>query len=164
MSIAAGLSATKTGFDLIKSARELLARPDVNRDEVQQRLLELQALMLEAQKALGDAEDENRRLREQLVERRAHQQLADDLEIVDDGKFFVRKSEVEAGKPIPYCPICWGVDQKLVPLRAKLDERVLECAVHEALYYTRAYREEARGVQSGFGAVGRPIFDPNKQF
>jgi hypothetical protein len=63
MNIAAGLSATKTGFDLIKSARELLTRPDVNPAEVQARLLELQALMLEAQRALGDAEEEIRILK-----------------------------------------------------------------------------------------------------
>jgi hypothetical protein len=58
MNIAAGISATKTGFDLIKSLRDAIGRPDVNPGDVQARLVELQALMLDAQRALGDAEEE----------------------------------------------------------------------------------------------------------
>ena len=29
---------------------------------------------------------------------------------------YVRKSEHDAGNPVPYCPVCWGADRKTVPL------------------------------------------------
>ena len=54
--ISAGLSATKSGFDLIKAIREILKRPEVDKGEVAARLLDLQALMLDAQSALGEAD------------------------------------------------------------------------------------------------------------
>ena len=52
-SVTTGLSATKTAFELIKGAVDLLGRMDVDPSEVQARLLELQGLTLEAQRARG---------------------------------------------------------------------------------------------------------------
>lgn len=68
MSITAGISATKTGFELIKSVRELVKRPQVDAAEVSARLLELQDLMLDARNALSEAEDEKTRLEARIAE------------------------------------------------------------------------------------------------
>jgi hypothetical protein len=161
--VKSAISAAKTAFDLARALQNGLAKQQINPEEVPARLMELQQLILDLQSNLHDMAEENRQLRRQLDELRAQQQLGDDLEMVDDGQFFVRKSERQAGRPILYCPVCWGVNQKLVPLLTRSDERVLECVVHKALYYTKAYREESRSSSIAFG-VGRPIFDPNKQF
>lgn len=68
MTIATGLSAAKTGFDLIKSLREALGKPEVNPGDIQARLVELQSLMLDAQRSLADAEEETRNLRSEIRE------------------------------------------------------------------------------------------------
>jgi hypothetical protein len=48
VTIATGISATKTGFELIKSVRELVKRPEIDAADISARLLELQELMLDA--------------------------------------------------------------------------------------------------------------------
>jgi hypothetical protein len=68
MTIAAGLSATKTGFDLIKSVRELVKGPDIDASEVSARLLELQELMLDARTALSEAQEEKVKLEARITE------------------------------------------------------------------------------------------------
>jgi hypothetical protein len=105
MAIAAGLSATKTGFKLIKIAVELLKRETVDVHEVQARLIELQGLMLDARSALVDAEEENRRLKRALEDQDDAKKLAEDMEFQNDGGFYVRKSEAGKGL-IAYCPLC----------------------------------------------------------
>jgi hypothetical protein len=134
MTIATGLSATKAGFDLIKSLREVLGRPDVNPGDIQARLVELQSLMLDAQRALADAEEENRRLSVKLDEVTRRADLGKDMEFVHDGGYFVRASE---GKKIPYCPLCWHLDGKTVPLEPQSTQGVYWCFVHKNDYKTK---------------------------
>lgn len=143
MSIAAGISATKTGFDLIRSLRDAIGRPDVNPGDVQARLVELQALMLDAQRALGDAEEENRGLRAQLASEDRLKQIEADLEFATDGRFWVRRSEKETAL-IPYCPVCWGKEKQLVVLSAFQYPGVYKCAVHDGVYKTKEYEDWAR--------------------
>lgn len=107
MTIGAGLSATKTGFDLIKTLRDALGRPDVNPGDIQARLVELQSLMLDAQRALSDADEENRKLRRELEEAKR---------MSDFGKQFRLFSGVYWYETYPYCPVCWDVDRKPVRL------------------------------------------------
>ena len=140
MTIAAGIGATKTGFDLIKSLRELIGRPDVNPGDVQARLVELQALMLDAQRALGDAEEENRTLRAQVAAQDRLKEIEADLEFAEDGRFYVRKSE-KGGALIPYCPVCWGKEKQLVVM-TQIDVGAYQCSVHDGLYKTKE-REDA---------------------
>ena len=71
MTIATGISATKTGFELIRSVRELVRRPEVDGAEVAARLLELQDLMLDARNALSEAESKKRTLSLLLVREEA---------------------------------------------------------------------------------------------
>ncbi len=138
MSIAAGISATKTGFDLIKSLREVIGRPDVNPGDVQARLVELQSLMLDAQRALGDAEEENRTLRSKLAAEDRQKEIEADLEFATDGSFWVRKSEYDTAL-IPYCPVCWGKEKQLVVMGKLRYPGVYKCSVHEGVYTTKVY-------------------------
>jgi hypothetical protein len=107
VTIAAGLSATKTGFDLIKSLREVLGRGDINPGDVQARLVELQSLLLDAQRSLSDAQEETR----QLIA--ANQELRRMAEI---GGEFTFEEGVYWRERAPYCPICWDTDRRPVRL------------------------------------------------
>ena len=140
MNIAAGISATKTGFDLIKILRDAIGRPDVNPGDVQARLVELQALMLDAQRALADAQGEIMNLRAELDAKESLQQIEADLEFATDGCFWVRKSEKETAL-IPYCPVCWGKEKQLVVMGRQRYPGVYKCSVHEGRYTTRVYDE-----------------------
>jgi hypothetical protein len=107
MSFAAGISATKTGFDLIKSLRELVKRPKVDAAEVSARLLELQELMLDARNALSEAQDEKVALENRIAELTS---------MADIGKDFKSSDGVYWREKFPYCPTCWDVDRKPVRL------------------------------------------------
>ena len=111
MTIATGLSATKTGFDLIKSVRELVKRPDIDAAEISARLLELQELMLDARNALSEAHDEKGKLEARIAEL---------SRMADFGKDFVAAEGVYWREDAPYCPICWDVERKPVRLSGPL--------------------------------------------
>jgi hypothetical protein len=138
MNFAAGLSATKTGFDLIKSARELLTRSDVNPAEVQSRLLELQALMLEAQRAIADAEEENRALRHEIALLTEQASIATSLEFAETTYW---RRDAERRLDGPYCPTCWDDKRKLIRLKhaegrfgVNGDQRRYDCILHGAMH------------------------------
>jgi hypothetical protein len=103
MTITAGLSATKTGFDLIKSLREALGKQEVNPGDIQARLVELQSLMLDAQRSLADADEENRLLKAQNQELKRMSSLGNEF-VFEEGVYWRERS--------PYCPICWDIDRK----------------------------------------------------
>lgn len=150
MSIAAGISATKTGFDLITSLRKAIGRPDVNPGDVQARLVELQSLMLDAQRALGDAEEEDRNLRAQLAAKERLEEIEADLEFATDGRFWVRKSEKDTAL-IPYCPVCWGKEKQLVVMGAYKYPGVYKCSVHDGGYTTKVYDDWLAKQQAAKG-------------
>jgi hypothetical protein len=142
MTVAAGLSATKAGFDLIKGVREIFKHPEPDLGEISARLLELQELMLQARDALAEAQEENRRLQRLLDDREEQKALGSDLEMVPDGQFFIRKTERDAGIFVPYCPTCWGDGKKLVPLAPYGVNGAYRCAIHDkTIYRTKAYAE-----------------------
>jgi hypothetical protein len=114
MSIATGISAVKTGFELIKSARELLTRTTIDPAEVQNRLLELQALMLEAQEALRSAEEENRSLKRRMEALTAQKHVAETLEYAEH--LYWQRAE-DGRLDGPYCTTCWDHDRKLIRLK-----------------------------------------------
>jgi len=107
MSIATGISATKTGFDLIKSVRELVRRPDIDAADISARLLELQDLMLDARNALSEAQDDKVAL---------EARIADLMRMADFGKDFMASHGVYWKDTYPYCPVCWDVERKPVRL------------------------------------------------
>src|SRR5262249_10146171 len=105
--------------------------------------LELQVLMLEAQRALAEAEEENRNLRNELNTRDELKALEVDLVFQEDGAFLVRKSEAEAGKEINYCPVCWGESRKLITL-APTTPGCFECVLHKKTYLTQKYYDRVK--------------------
>jgi len=112
----------------------LLGRQDVNPGDIQARLVELQSLMLDAQRALADAEERNRLLSVKLDEANRIATLRDDMEFIHDGGYYVRKSEE---KRVPYCPLCWRVDVKTVPLELQTVEGSYWCFLHKNEYKTK---------------------------
>jgi len=134
-----GLSAIKTGFELIKGVRELLKKEKVDAGEISNQLLELQQLLLDAQRSLGDTAEENRQLKSALSQEEGLRVLEADMEIVPDGSYFVRRSEREKNIFIPYCPVCWGHERKTVPLVVQDRHGYFECAIHKARFRTDAY-------------------------
>ncbi len=76
MPIAEGIAATKGTLDVSKLALDLLRRPKIDGEEVRNKLIEMQDLIFSAQRALGDAEQENRDLRRQLEDQREWLTLA----------------------------------------------------------------------------------------
>ena len=126
MNITAGISATKTGFELIKSVRELLRRPEVDAAEISARLLELQDLMLDARNALSEAEDEKTKLEARIAEL---------TRMADFGKDFVLWNGLYWLHKVPYCPTCWDVDRKTVRLGGPVTmtgEDIWQCPIHKA--------------------------------
>jgi hypothetical protein len=143
MSFTAGLTAAKAGHDLISRALELVKREDVDRNEVMARLTELQGLVLETRRALGDGEDENRNLRRKVEDAERRQADDNDLEFVQDGGFWIRKSQKAQEVFCPLCPVCWGEKHQLVPL-TPMAQGDCRCAIHAAMYSTRAYHDAQR--------------------
>jgi hypothetical protein len=94
--IAAGLSATKSGFDLIKNVRELVKRPDIDPGEIFARLLELQDLMLDARTALSSKEDKIK----------FEARIAELTRMADFGRLRDGREGVYWRDGVPYCPIC----------------------------------------------------------
>ncbi len=154
--IATGLSATKTGLELIKGVRELLKRPKVDPVEVLQRLNELQEALYQAREALGDALAVNRELTDQIEENKKLSDISSDMEFVEDGGFYVRKSEKTTGKNIPYCPLCWTKDKTATPLNPQSGSGVYRCDEHKSRYETAAHTEQRKQKTArSLDALGR---------
>lgn len=154
MAIAEGLSATKAGFDLLKSALEMLKREQVDRQEVAAQLLELQGLLIDTRRALVDAEEENHKLQAQLGERDRRKEIETDIVMETDGHFLVRKSEQTEGKNIPYCHICWGESFNLIPLTPGMTKGTFSCGIHKQSYRSKEYRDVVEGRNQRFSGSG----------
>jgi|SRR5579871_439785 len=144
MPIAEGIVATRGAIEVSKIALDLLRRPAIDGNAVRDKLIELQDLVFSAQRALGEAEDENRELRRQLDDRKALEELSADMEFVEDGGYWVKKSDQTSRGLIPYCNVCWA-GRKAVPL-GKVGEHsdAYFCQIDKSCYYTNAYRERQR--------------------
>src|SRR5271165_3607204 len=108
MDIASGLSALKSGFDISRTINQRIKEGKSYPNEIADQLLQLQQLMLDSQRALNDAAEEIRVLKEGIAALEEMKQCEQDLEWVADGGFWVRKSEKDSGVTIFYCPLCWG--------------------------------------------------------
>jgi hypothetical protein len=140
-SILAGLDAVKTGFAIAKSVRELVKQPQLDANEVSSQLLLLQQVMLDTQAALNNAANEYQELKSQL-DRRG--ELSADKQWEPDGKFYRRKSDMQAGLNIAYCPICWETNDRAVPLALYNQPGLYKCGLHDPQYPTKEYWEHIR--------------------
>lgn len=153
MPIAEGLGALKTAFDIGHAINQRVKEGKLYPNEIADQLLQLQQLILESQRSLNDAAEEIRTLKDRLSASDRTREIEQDLEYAQDGGFFVRKSERAVGKFINYCPVCWGENQKLVPLNPMTGEGFFKCTVHNSLYETAAYRRRNTGF------ISPPMFE-----
>jgi hypothetical protein len=132
MPIAEGIAAAKGALDVSKLALDLLRRPKIDGEEVRNRLIEMQDLIFSAQRALGDAEQENRDLR---------RQLENSKRMADFGKDFTLAEGLYWRDKYPYCPTCWDVDRKPVRLGGPVYDinvgEIWQCPTHKVHHITR---------------------------
>ena len=140
MGIAEVLAAGKALIEASKLARDLVNNPDFKADQVRATVQEMLIHLTNAQTGLAETQQENMTLRSQLDERAAIREIEADLDFVGDGGFYIRKSHRAQEIFCPLCPICWGNNQKLVPL-TPMATGYYSCGIHETNYQTRAYRE-----------------------
>ncbi len=105
MPIAEVIAATTGAFEVGKIALDLLRHPNIDVSAVQGRLLELQGLILSAQSALGDAEDENRKLRAD-VDRLNDQLKVATTVIHGSNAYWTRQTTGKLDGP--FCTVCLG--------------------------------------------------------
>ena len=133
MPIAEGIAAAKLATDVTRLTLDLLRNPKPDTEAIRARLIELQDLVLSAKFALSDADDEIRGLKRIIDDHDQLNAIKADLEMDITGRYYLRKSEKQQGL-IPYCPICWGKDDKLVPLAVLSQTGNFICALHKTVY------------------------------
>ena len=137
MPIAEGIAATKGAFEVGKIALDLLRHPSIDVAAVQGRLLELQGLILSAQSALGDAEDENRKLRASIEQLSEKLETAASITPAKNAYWTRHKNGKLDG---PFCTVCWDDGRKLVRMHHIQDRnstagplRVYTCHLHDTV-------------------------------
>ena len=163
MAIIEGLAAIKATLELARLTSDLVKRPDIDAPKVQANLHEMLIHAVSAQSALADAQQEIGELRRKLDESSALELLRADMEPVPDGGFLIRRSERERGVLNPYCPVCFGREDRAV-LLVPMAIGYYSCAIHkDATYKTKAYHEEqerrrqkARADSNAFDVIPGP--------
>lgn len=148
MGIVEGLGALKTGFDIANSINQRVKEGKLYPNEIADQLLRLQQAMIDSQRALMDAENEIKALKEKIAADNQTKQVDQDLEWVEDGGFFISKTDKSLGKLIRYCPLCWRTTNKLVPLNPQSGHGHFRCDIHHSNHETQAYRDHLRDVNS----------------
>ena len=132
------LAALGSALGVLKSLTEIAK--NVNSIELTQKIIELQRFILDMQTEMTELAEENRSLKQQMEEQQRLQVIAEDMEYVEDGGFYVKKSEKAQGKNIAYCPLCWKAAHADVPLNPQSGRGHFYCKIHEAAFETAAYR------------------------
>lgn len=118
--------------------------------------VDLYRKIVELEGAVIELTRENRQLREKIDEQKRWLELDDDMEYVEDGGFYIRKSEKAAGKNITYCPACWKATKADVPLNPQGGRGMFRCDIHGTTYETQAHRDYLkRAIGSGGVRRGR---------
>jgi len=149
MDIVTALATLKNGSQVAKTIAELVKQPQIDPNEIAARLLVLQEMMINCREALNEASEEMAKLREEVAENDRRKGLEADLDMDPDGQFYIRNSEKAQGKYIPYCPVCWGNNVRLVPLTRTSSRGLFQCKLHHVTFETKAYRESQQRVSSG---------------
>jgi|NGEPerStandDraft_6_1074524.scaffolds.fasta_scaffold54051_2 hypothetical protein len=144
MDIGSGIAALKAGFDISATIAQRIKEGKLSASEISDLLLKLREALLDSQAALIQAAEENRVLKEELANNNRITEVEKDLQYRNDGGFYVRASEVADGREIPYCPLCWGNERKLVPLNPGDGSGYYYCSIHKAPYETARYRDSQR--------------------
>lgn len=130
-----GYAAVKDGLNLIVGLRTILKKDKPDTAEILAGLNDLHESLCQARESLADGNEENRELKRQLEEQKKLLDVSADMEFVEEGQFYVRKSEKEAGKTIPYCPYCWKHTNKDVPLNRQEPGKYY-CILHKVYHFS----------------------------
>jgi hypothetical protein len=150
MGIAEGLSALKNAMEIGRTISQRVKEGKLQATEITEQILFLQQYILDSQRALNDAAEEIRLLKEQAATQKRNDDIENDLEWINDGGWYIRKSELDAGKHIPYCPLCWKDNGKLVPLQPSTSEGWYQCVIHKSVHETKAHHQASLRAISGF--------------
>ena len=113
--------------------------------ELYEKLIALQSDALAMADENWNLKEQVRSLEQQLEEQKKLLDVTEDMEYVEDGGFYVRKSERDNGKSISYCPLCFKSNGKMVPLNPGSNLGCYKCDIHNARYETAACRERKFG-------------------
>ena len=144
LEISAGISALKSAADLAKTIRDGLKSGQINQSEIPGRIGEIYDYIIDSKAALLDSEEKNRDLKRRIEEYDSLNEIAADLEMVQDGRYYVRRSERDQNVFVPYCPVCWGANKRLIPLPQRSPNGLYECALDKSQYTTEAYRKQLK--------------------
>jgi hypothetical protein len=143
MPIAEGIAAAKLALDAGTKALDLLRYPKIDGEAVRNKITEMQDLVFSAQRALGDAEEENRSLRRELDEVKR---------MADIGKNFKSELGVYWLAGSSYCPACWDVDRKPVRLGGPIKDgriKLYTCPLHKVTYTMSWAAKQSAETNSG---------------
>jgi len=84
------------------------------------------------------------------------------MEFVPDGNFYIRRSERDTGRFIPYCPLCWKSAKVDVPLNSKNANGFYSCDIHKSDYITSQYRN-AQEQKWSINSRGEDVFGAGGQ-
>ena len=104
--IEGALGAIKTGFELIKGVRELLKKDKVDPAEINNQLLQLQNLLIDARSALTDAGDYIAKVEAELSRKTQIEEL-EKLMVYDQSVYWKRTGNGNEREAEPYCTVCW---------------------------------------------------------
>jgi hypothetical protein len=159
MPITTGFNALKTAFDIGNAINQRVKENKIYPNEIAAQLLHMQQLILESQQALNEAAEEIRLLKEQAAARNRDEELERDMEWQQDGGFWIRKSDQSAGKHIPYCPLCWGDNKRLVPLNPSSGLGYFQCPIHKSSHETNAYKAHCERQERSMNIRNREWID-----
>jgi hypothetical protein len=125
-------------------AIDLLRNSKVDGDAVRKEVTAMNALLASATKALRSCEEEIGDLKKKLADQSRIEAIRADMIPEPDGGFMVRQSEMDAGRPVPYCPVCWYERDKTIPLNEVETAGLFKCTIDQSLYKTEEYREKRR--------------------
>ncbi len=144
MEITSGISATKASIEVVKLLRDMLNRPEVDRDAIRNHIGQLFEHVTNAHISLVEAQTVILELNHKLADREKLERLESDLEFVNDGSFYIRNSERDQGKDVPYCKDCWGSNRQIIPLTKLSTPGLYRCEIHKTDFETTAYAEHKR--------------------
>lgn len=140
--IATGLSATKTGLDLINALLKRSKTANLKAADYEEALRQLHDNLWEAKRSLQVADEDNQELRRQVQSIESDRAIKDDMQWQEDGGFWSRRSESEKGVCIRYCPTCFGEKGQLIPLAEAMTQGMFTCPNHDGVaFLTKAYRD-----------------------
>ena len=131
-------------MSLIENAKDAVKLvQQIGNSELYEKLIALQSDALAMADENWNLKEQVRSLEQQLEEQKKLLDVTEDMEYVEDGGFYVRKSERDNGKSISYCPLCFKSDGKIVPLYPDpgFNRGCYKCGLHNERYETAACRE-----------------------